>query len=240
MLFKTVNTFKKLLTKQENLFCNEDEDSIEDLNYCIASLNNLKNKYFKENQYQSKAKSELCTFIETSEWTFKKCSINPQNKDNKCFQYFVTIALNYRNIKHNSERISKDRPFINSYNWDSINQPANKQDFKTFEMNNKSIALNVLECNSQQKISHLYKSEFNKTREKQVILLMISNDQQQQQHYFMMMMMMNCFCGMVDQRKAFSLISSRDHCQRSSPSRISDTPRAGFEPEQNLSSGFVE
>ena len=41
----------------------------------------------------------------------------------------------------------------------------------------------------------------------------------------MMMMMVNCFCGMVDQRKAFSLISSRDHCQRSSPSRISDTPR---------------
>ena len=29
-------------------------------------------------------------------------------------------------------------------------------------------------------------------------------------------LMMNCFYGMVDQRKAFSLISSRDHCQRSS------------------------
>ena len=42
------------------------------------------------------------------------------------------------------------------------------------------------------------------------------------------------FCGMVDRRKAFSLISSRDHCQRSSPSR------AGFEPAQNLSSGLVE
>ena len=48
------------------------------------------------------------------------------------------------------------------------------------------------------------------------------------------------FCGMVDQRKAFSLISSRDHCQRSSPSQISDTLLAGFEPVQNLSSGFVE
>ena len=39
-----------------------------------------------------------------------------------------------------------------------------------------------------------------------------------------MMMMMNCFCGIVDWRKALSLISSRDHCQTSSPSRISDTP----------------
>ena len=50
---------------------------------------------------------------------------------------------------------------------------------------------------------------------------------------------LNCFfCGIVDRRKAFSLISSGDHCQRSSPSRISDTPRAGFEPAQNLSSGL--
>ena len=42
------------------------------------------------------------------------------------------------------------------------------------------------------------------------------------------------FCGMVDRRKTFSLISRRDHCQRSSPSRT------GFEAAQNLSSGLVE
>ena len=46
----------------------------------------------------------------------------------------------------------------------------------------------------------------------------------------MMMMMMNCFIGMVDQRKAVSLKSSRDHCQRISLSQISDTLRVGFEP----------
>ena len=50
---------------------------------------------------------------------------------------------------------------------------------------------------------------------------------------------MNCFCGMVDRRKTFNLISSRE-CQRSSPSRISNTSRAAFEPAQNLSLGFVE
>ena len=48
----------------------------------------------------------------------------------------------------------------------------------------------------------------------------------------LLMMMMNCFWGVDDRLKAFSLISSRDHCQRSSPSWISDMPRAG----QNLSS----
>ena len=51
---------------------------------------------------------------------------------------------------------------------------------------------------------------------------------------------LNCFCSMIDQRKAFSFISSRDDCQRSSPSRISDTSRVGFEPVQNLGSGIVE
>ena len=56
----------------------------------------------------------------------------------------------------------------------------------------------------------------------------------------MMMIVMDCFCGMVDRYGMISLISSRDHSQRSSPSRISDMPRTGLEPAQNLSSGLVE
>ena len=54
------------------------------------------------------------------------------------------------------------------------------------------------------------------------------------------MIMMRFFCGMVDRRKTFSLISSHDDCQRSSPSWISDTSRAEHEPLQHLSSGFIE
>ena len=37
-------------------------------------------------------------------------------------------------------------------------------------MNNKSIALNILRAN-EQKISHYYKSEFNKTRENKILLI---------------------------------------------------------------------
>ena len=33
---------------------------------------------------------------------------------------------------------------------------------------------------------------------------------------------------------------TQNNCQRSSPSRISDTPQTGFEPVQNLSSCLVE
>ena len=38
--------------------------------------------------------------------------------------------------------------------------------------------------------------------------------------------MINSFCGMTDWQKAFSLISSQDHCQRSSLLWISDMPWA--------------
>ena len=56
----------------------------------------------------------------------------------------------------------------------------------------------------------------------------------------MMMRIVNWFCGMVHKRKTLHLISSWDHCQRSLPSRITDTPRTGFESTQNLSSGLAE
>ena len=56
----------------------------------------------------------------------------------------------------------------------------------------------------------------------------------------MMMAMMIFFCGMVGQRKAFTLIFSQDHCHRFSSSRISDTAGVGFEPAQRLSSSSAE
>ena len=56
----------------------------------------------------------------------------------------------------------------------------------------------------------------------------------------MIMVMMNCFCGMVNWWKAFSLIYSWDDCQIFSSSQFSSTQWAGFESVQNLSSGFIE
>ena len=46
----------------------------------------------------------------------KKATINPKNNGNKCFQYALTVTLNYQNIKNNPERISKNKPFIDQYN----------------------------------------------------------------------------------------------------------------------------
>ena len=51
----------------------------------------------------------------------KKVTINPKNNDDKCFQYALTVALNYQKTKNNSERITKIIPFIDQYNWKEIN-----------------------------------------------------------------------------------------------------------------------
>ena len=56
------------------------------------------------------------------------------------------------------------------------NFPSHKKDWKKFESNNKSIALNVsyVPYNTEE-IRHAYKSKYNLKRENQVILLMITD-----------------------------------------------------------------
>ena len=69
------------------------------------------------------------SYIESPEWLRnKKATINPKNYDGKCFQYALTFALNYEQIKKNPLRISKIKPFINQYNWKEIDFLSHKKD----------------------------------------------------------------------------------------------------------------
>ena len=57
----------------------------------------------------------------------KKTTINPIiNKDNKCLQYAVTVALNHEKIKKQPQMMRKIKPFINKYNWKEISFPSEK------------------------------------------------------------------------------------------------------------------
>ena len=99
------------------------------------------------------------SYIKSPEWlSAKKATINRQNKkDDKCFQYALTVALNYEEITDNHQRISKIKPFINHYNWNNIDFPPTGEDWKKFESNNKSVALNVLYVpHNTEKICHAY------------------------------------------------------------------------------------
>ena len=99
-----------------------------------------------------------------------------KKKDDRCFQYALTVALNHEQIKNNPERISKIKPFIDQYNWNKIDFPSTGTDWRKYESNNKSIALNILYVlHNTEKIRHAFKSKYNLTRENQVILLMITD-----------------------------------------------------------------
>ena len=83
--------------------------------------------------------------IDSPDWIKKKkTAINPKNEDYKLFQYASTVALNHEEIKRHLQRISKIKPFINKYNWNEIKYPSKIHDWKTFEKNNRSIALLIL------------------------------------------------------------------------------------------------
>ena len=85
----------------------------------------------------------------------KQAAINPINKvDNKCFRYAVTVALNYEEIKKDPQRITKIKPSIDKYNRKERNFPSEKDDWKKFVENNRTIALNVLYA-QKEKISCL-------------------------------------------------------------------------------------
>ena len=79
-------------------------------------------------------------------------------------------------IKHNSRAITKNKPFINQYNWKEISLPSHKKDWKKLESNNKSIAFNTLFVSyNSQEIRHAYKSKHDLKRKNQVIILMITD-----------------------------------------------------------------
>ena len=86
-------------------------------------------------------------------------------KDNKCFQYTATIALSHEEIGKHSQRITKTKPLINKYNWERIDFPSEKDDWKKFEKNNVTIALNVLKKKKYillifQNITQIVKNKF--------------------------------------------------------------------------------
>ena len=82
------------------------------------------------------------SYIDSPKWLKdKKSTINPKNKDYKCFQYAATLALNLNRINKDPQRISKIKPFINNYNWKDIDFPSTSKDWKKFESNNEVVLL---------------------------------------------------------------------------------------------------
>ena len=69
----------------------------------------------------------------------KTTTINPEDENDKCFQYALTVALTYRDIEQHPERVSNSKLFINKYNWKAVNYPSKIDYWK----NSPTIRLNI-------------------------------------------------------------------------------------------------
>ena len=92
-------------------------------------------------------------YIDSPDWIKKKKTIiNLKNEDDKCLQYAASAALNYEEIESHPERVSNIKPLMNKYNQEGINYPSKTDDWKTFEKNNPTLALNILDVKEKEKL----------------------------------------------------------------------------------------
>ena len=164
-----IRSINILSDNEKIMWAYETEDIINDL------LISLKNNYQSEEQIMRgggvfkfgsvdlldyklhKVKlRRVGSYIESPKWIRnKRATINLKNKDDdNCFQYALTVSLNYQNFENYPEKRSNIIPFIDDYNWKGIDFPSHQEenekpknimliDYKRFEQNNKEIALNI-------------------------------------------------------------------------------------------------
>ena len=98
------------------------------------------------------------------------------------------------------QRITKIKPFIDTYNWKDIKFPSHSNDWKKFEQNNRTIALNILYVpyNTKQ-IRPAYVSKYNHKRSNRVVLLMIT-DGNNNWHYLAVKNMPGLLRGITSNR----------------------------------------
>ena len=109
---ETDENIKDLFESFSQKYQEELEESMKGSGFVYDSIDAL---YYNLNKVSL---SRGGSYIDSTKWLKnKKATINPRNKDCKCFQYALTVASSYEQIKDYPERISKIKPFIDKYNW---------------------------------------------------------------------------------------------------------------------------
>ena len=138
MVLKLVIPFMNFL----NLFLKDQEGSETKMRGSSFVFERVDSLHY---HLHKKSLNRAGSYIDSPEWLkAKRATINPKNKNNECFKYAITVALNHENIGRNPQRITKIKPFIDTYNWNDVKFPSHSNDWKKFEQNNRAIALNIL------------------------------------------------------------------------------------------------
>ena len=119
---------------------------------------------------------KISTDVKTPEFLVsKRIIINPLTTDKFCLDS-VTLSLHHETIGKNNTRPNKIRKYSDTLNWENINFPPTKKDYKQFEIDNKEVSLNVLAIKGDEKeIDYIYKSQFEPDRKYKVNLLLLEN-----------------------------------------------------------------
>ena len=88
--------FKSLLQSNQEWL----EESMKGSEFIFDSVN-LSHYHLQK----TSLKRTRSSYIDYPEWLKNKKTINPKNNDGNCFQYALTVALNYQNIKRDPQRI---------------------------------------------------------------------------------------------------------------------------------------
>ena len=133
--FKDCNEICSLSTKSDNIeimMGSEADDIIEKLfEYLLQKYQKGLKESMKRSEfyfdsvdilYYNLQKTSLkrigLSHIDSPKWLKnEKAMINPKTNDDNCFQYSLTVLLNYQNIKKDPQKISKIKPFLNQYDW---------------------------------------------------------------------------------------------------------------------------
>lgn len=111
----------------------------------------------------------------------KKCCINIQNTDQRCFEYSVLCGLHFDALKEktNIQRVSSYKDYINTLNFDGIEFPVQIDDVERFEKQNE-LPVNVFGLDKNQDIIILHSHTF-KCEKKIINLLLI--EEGENSHY---------------------------------------------------------
>ena len=108
--YESDDTINNLFISFKNNYQLEEKIMREDSDFKFESVDRLD---YKPHQIKLKRGG---LYIKSPNWIRnKRAAINPKNEgDNNCFQYALTVTLNYQNYP---ERMSNIEPFIDQYNW---------------------------------------------------------------------------------------------------------------------------
>ena len=77
---------------------------------------------------------------------WKKCSVNVENADNKCFLYSIIAIRKYNNILHH-DHVNEYSKYLKDYSYKEDWFPMSLANITKFEARNPGLSINVLKWN---------------------------------------------------------------------------------------------